>query len=173
MEKNYYSILNISEIATSKEIKIAYRKLAMEWHPDRNKSVNAHSKFIKINEAYEILIDPIKREEYDKILESDRSEIVSEQFSKWQNNAKNKAESYAEMNADKFNSIILEEIKLAAKYTPAFGCFILLIAGAALNFVGIFMIGPVALLSVVAFGGGAIYVYNTYVKVYSEERKKL
>jgi len=173
MKKNYYAILRISETASNKDIKIAYRRLAMEWHPDKNKSINAHYKFIEINEAYEILSDANKRAEFDRILKSNKEEIVSEQFTKWQNNAKSKAETYAEMDADKFKSKILDELKLAASYTPALGCFIFLIFGVIINLWAAFKMGPIALLSVLAFGGGAIYVYNRFLSGYSEDRKNL
>ena len=64
--KNYYQILFIQSNASLQEIKKAYRMLALEFHPDRNKSFNATEKFIEITEAYEILKDPIKRQVYDK-----------------------------------------------------------------------------------------------------------
>jgi len=63
---DYYEILEITREATEEEIRRAYRRLAMEWHPDRNKSDEAAEKFKEINEAYQILIDPQKREMYDR-----------------------------------------------------------------------------------------------------------
>ena len=66
--KNYYEILGVSRDASLDEIKKAYRKLAMEYHPDRNKgSKRAENKFKKINEAYDTLSDEKKRAEYDAI----------------------------------------------------------------------------------------------------------
>ncbi|MBI4004724.1 DnaJ domain-containing protein, partial [Candidatus Roizmanbacteria bacterium] len=53
--------------ATAEEIKKAYRKLALEWHPDRNKSTEAAAKFKEINKAYEVLADQKKREMYDQL----------------------------------------------------------------------------------------------------------
>ena len=64
---NYYKILNVSQKATSEEIKFAYRKLVMLWHPDRNSDPNAHDKIVEINEAYEILSDNSKRQTYDRL----------------------------------------------------------------------------------------------------------
>ena len=52
----YYSMLNIAPGASAKEIKLAYRKLAFEYHPDRNTDLDAEEKFKDITEAYEILI---------------------------------------------------------------------------------------------------------------------
>ncbi len=68
MMKNYYLILKIPHTANNKEIKKAYRQAALFWHPDKNKAPNAQEKFIDIVEAYNILIDPIKRNLYDKLL---------------------------------------------------------------------------------------------------------
>ncbi len=66
MKKDYYEILEISKGASAEEIKKAYRKLALKWHPDKNKSSGAEEKFKEINEAYEILSDPKKKETYDQ-----------------------------------------------------------------------------------------------------------
>lgn len=65
-KRDYYDILGVSRNASKDEIKRAYRKLALEWHPDRNKSADANDKFKEINEAYEVLSDPKKREAYDQ-----------------------------------------------------------------------------------------------------------
>ncbi len=61
LTKNYYHILNVSKNASSSEIKKAYRKLAKEFHPDKNPKNNNHGKIHEINEAYQILSDPTKR----------------------------------------------------------------------------------------------------------------
>lgn len=66
MSKDYYKILGISKTAKDDEIKKAYRKLALRYHPDKNKSVNAEEKFKEVAEAYEVLSDKNKREIYDK-----------------------------------------------------------------------------------------------------------
>lgn len=65
-KRDYYEVLGVPRSATTAEIKSAYRKLALEWHPDRNKSANANEKFKEINEAYAVLSDPKKRETYDQ-----------------------------------------------------------------------------------------------------------
>ena len=65
-EQDYYEILNIAPGASVKEIKEAYRKLALQNHPDRHQaSQDANKKMKEINEAYDTLSDPIKRREYD------------------------------------------------------------------------------------------------------------
>ncbi|MBN0919312.1 molecular chaperone DnaJ [[Mycoplasma] gypis] len=65
-KRDYYEVLEINKNATEKEIKSAYRKLAMKYHPDRNKEADAEEKFKEVTEAYEILSDPDKRAQYDK-----------------------------------------------------------------------------------------------------------
>ncbi|UYV67157.1 DNAJB9 [Cordylochernes scorpioides] len=63
--KNHYDILGVSHSATDREIKKAFRKLAMKYHPDRNKEKGAEDKFREIAQAYEILSDSEKRKKYD------------------------------------------------------------------------------------------------------------
>ncbi len=63
--KDLYSILNISRSANDSEIKKSYKKLAFQYHPDKNKSDDAESKFKDISEAYEILMNKDKRRMYD------------------------------------------------------------------------------------------------------------
>lgn len=65
-KKDFYEILGVSKSANATELKSAYRKLALEWHPDRNKSPEAHEKFKEINEAYAVLSDSQKRSQYDQ-----------------------------------------------------------------------------------------------------------
>lgn len=66
MGKDYYKTLGITKGASEDEIKKAYRKMALKYHPDKNKSAGAEEKFKAIAEAYEVLSDPKKREVYDK-----------------------------------------------------------------------------------------------------------
>lgn len=66
MIPNHYQTLGISLNASKDEIKKAYRQLALKFHPDRNKSPDAHEKFIEINEAYLILFDDEARVKYDR-----------------------------------------------------------------------------------------------------------
>ena len=67
--KDYYSILGVSERASHEEIKHAFRKLAMQYHPDRNLGNEqwAGERFKAINEAYAVLGDEVKRQEYDRM----------------------------------------------------------------------------------------------------------
>ena len=65
-KRDYYEILGVGKNASDEEIKKAFRKLALEFHPDRNKSKGAEDKFKEINEAYQVLSDPEKRNSYDQ-----------------------------------------------------------------------------------------------------------
>ena len=63
---DYYEILGVSFDASDDEIRRAYRRLAMEWHPDRNKDPNAPRMMRRINEAWDVLGKPERRAEYDR-----------------------------------------------------------------------------------------------------------
>lgn len=73
MTKTNYETLGIKVNATSQDIKLAYRKLAVEFHPD--KSTGNEEKFKEINEAYRILADPSKKYEYDLTLQEAREHL--------------------------------------------------------------------------------------------------
>src|SRR6187200_1714646 len=64
-KRDYYEVLNVDRNATKEEIKGKYRKLALQYHPDRNKSSDAEEKFKEISEAYAVLSDDDKRKKYD------------------------------------------------------------------------------------------------------------
>jgi curved DNA-binding protein len=76
--RDYYKILGVPRSASANEIKGAYRKLAMQYHPDRNPGdKQAEERFKEMNEAYQVLSDPQKRARYDQLGES---------YSQWQQN---------------------------------------------------------------------------------------
>ncbi len=64
-KRDYYQVLGVSRGASDEDIKKAFRKLAMEYHPDRNKDAAASERFKEINEAYQVLSDAKKRSSYD------------------------------------------------------------------------------------------------------------
>ena len=62
MGKDYYTILGVSKGANDEELRKAYRKMALKFHPDKNSSPGAEEKFKQIGEAYDVLSDPKKRQ---------------------------------------------------------------------------------------------------------------
>ena len=126
---DYYEILGVLRNASIIEIKKAYRKLALQWHPDVSKSPNAHEKFIEINEAYLMLSDLDARERYNKEYDycftrrtEDRRKEKAQQNSSFQNkyaeqfndsdlnswsrNAKKQANQYASLSIKEFSKMI-------------------------------------------------------------------
>lgn len=65
-KRDYYEILGVQKGSSQAEIKSAYRKMALKFHPDKNKEKDAEAKFKEINEAYQILSDEKKRQAYDQ-----------------------------------------------------------------------------------------------------------
>lgn len=65
-KRDYYEILGVDKKASADDIKSSYRKLAMKYHPDRNKAQDAEEKFKEISEAYAVLCDENKRQQYDR-----------------------------------------------------------------------------------------------------------
>ena len=63
--RDYYDVLGVSKTDNDEEIRRAFRKMAMQYHPDRNKEAGAEDKFKEINEAYQVLSDSKKRAQYD------------------------------------------------------------------------------------------------------------
>jgi molecular chaperone DnaJ len=65
-KKDYYEVLGVPKDSSEKDIKGAYRKLAMKYHPDRSEEPDAEEKFKELSEAYAVLSDPEKRQKYDQ-----------------------------------------------------------------------------------------------------------
>ena len=66
MGKDYYAVLGVPKDSSQEDIKKAYRKNALKFHPDKNKADDAEEKFKEIAEAYEVLSDEDKRQKYDR-----------------------------------------------------------------------------------------------------------
>ena len=72
LKRDYYAVLGVSRGATEEEIKRAYRRLAFQYHPDRNKSQDAEERFKEISEAFEVLSDRQRRAAYNRSLSTGR-----------------------------------------------------------------------------------------------------
>ena len=77
-----YRALGVKRSATDRQLKSAYRKLALKFHPDKNKTRTAEERFKKINAAYEVLSDPARRRDYDLTLQPERPRTNADGY--WQ-----------------------------------------------------------------------------------------
>lgn len=83
VQADYYQVLGVDKNASGKQIKEAYRQLAFEYHPDRNKeNASAVEKMKKVNEAYAVLSNPSKRNEYDNL----KNQFGSSAYTQFRNN---------------------------------------------------------------------------------------
>ncbi|KAH9501858.1 DnaJ (Hsp40), sub B, member 12 [Dermatophagoides farinae] len=96
--KDYYEILSVSKQATEKEIKTQYRKLALQFHPDKNKEPGAAEAFKAIGNAFAVLSDPDKRRKYDQIGTIDDSDYPS--FSSSRRRGYDYSRGFEDFNAD-------------------------------------------------------------------------
>ena len=132
MFKDYYQILDVSFSASKEEIKKAYRKMSLQWHPDRNPGADVTEMMQDINEAYKILNDDISRARYDKEYllftqqrENSKLKRSSPQPESWNydyevndddlRNDINEARAYAKDLVDEFFKSLKETSKAAAK----------------------------------------------------------
>jgi len=103
--KDYYKILGVSKNASADEIKKAYRKLAVKYHPDKNpENKEAETRFKEISEAYEVLRDPEKRKKYDQLGSNwnqfQGADAGGFDFSQFGGGRKGKSRSYFSGNMD-------------------------------------------------------------------------
>jgi len=109
--KDYYKILGVAENSTTDEIKSAFRAKAKQFHPDVNKAPDAHERFIEIGEAYEVLLDPTARMEYDRLRNGQKSSTSYNhdynEFKSRQNKAYEKAKYYSEISLEEILSSIV------------------------------------------------------------------
>lgn len=190
MIKDYYSTLGLTSDAALIEIKKAYRRLALEYHPDKNKSENAAQKFIEITEAYEVLKDPFKKAEYDRLYswyyqrESLKEPIFEENDSEskqqqWAEYGRQKAREYSALSIEDFARRILKEIGVGVSYIPN------IIAISIVVIMGITMLailpeisedspGAVIFILLLVFGFGylAYRLFDVAKSDYMEDRKR-
>ena len=79
-KRDYYEVLGVDKTADEKEIKKAYRKLAMKYHPDVSEEEGSEEKFKEISEAYAVLSDDEKRQRYDQFGHEGKEGYTSEDF---------------------------------------------------------------------------------------------
>ena len=124
--KDYYKLLNISNTANELEIKKAYRRAALYWHPDKNKSLNASEKFIEINEAYNILINKDKREVYDNLLTANKEKDSTKfnenndnysKYTNWVKEERIKTEKELHISSDKIFTNVFDYLNRYGIYT--------------------------------------------------------
>jgi len=132
MFPNYYKRLGLSKSASKEDIKKAFRQLALQYHPDRNKSPDAAQKFIEINEAYLILNDDEARQKYDKEYNyhfkeehvpheepsfqyeyhQNNSSIFNDpDLNNWSKNAREQGNEYAKMAFEEFSKMVIGFVK--------------------------------------------------------------
>lgn len=186
--KDYYKILEIHFVAGIPEIKKAYRRLALKYHPDRNKASDATQRFIEITEAYEVFCDGRKRADYDNIYKSyvfDNNVAVyasnsyQEKQQTWTDYGRQKAKEYSDMSYDDFSKRILDEMKLGAGYLPnVFTIGFVLIGGIAMftllpkAFSEGAGMGFFALVMIIGMGVLVYHLYKVMRTDYAEERKR-
>ncbi len=102
MLPDYFKVLDIPQDASEYEIKRAYRKKAVEYHPSVNKSPDALDKFILINEAFEILIHKNTHEIYLEDLKTGHDPLKYEAYYYWINHARTRAAQHAGLSLKEF-----------------------------------------------------------------------
>jgi len=128
--KDYYHILEVPFGSDSIDIKKAYRRLALKFHPDKNNTPNAVIKFIEITEAYEVLGNKKNKLYYDEIYQeffiiNKNNHIKTTSFKtfeqkqkKWSEYGKQKAKEYSSIPFNKFIKQINKDLKVGINYIP-------------------------------------------------------
>jgi hypothetical protein len=190
--KDYYKILEIEFGEDILAVKKAYRRLALKFHPDKNKEQNAAQKFIEITEAYEVLRDPLKKSEYDRLYQTYFRTKTQEQYSEqtyeqtyqrkqqeWADYGREKAKEYSSIPFEEFARRLLKEISVGAGYIPN-AIAILFVGGGAIGMLTILPeafedgggLGLSLLLMIVGLGYLAYRLFLVAQADYKEDRKR-
>lgn len=163
--KDYYVELGVEESAGEEEIKRAYRKLAKQYHPDRNQAVEAHDRFISIAEAYAVLTDPDQRRTYDQrrkgIPVDDTLARMAEAFAKAQQMARARAEAEYQEKQKRWEAKQAEEARWGriTDITARIGLVLGLLL--ALDFFGAVTSSPMTILNKQKFLDRDLYLLTT------------
>lgn len=179
MDKDFYKILEINRDADLSIIKKAYRRLALLYHPDKNKHPKAQAKFVTITEAYEILKDPIKKKLYDANFETSYKTTTATTESyythreKWSKDAEQKAREYASMDYEDFINRVFGEIKVVAKSGLSIFLVIFCVFGAITGF-SLMSISPfLGIFTIILWGGLGFLLFNRTKENYKKDRNKM
>ena len=194
----YYAVLGLPVRSSKSAVKKAYRRLAMQWHPDRNKASNAQQKFMQITKAYDVIMSgklPFKplvvRPKRKKTAEEKWGNVQHppknhKDFKEWYKVKKNKRERYTTLTYDAF----VEQIDFEKKNLFFFGGFFSAIGGIVLfvalimliSIIGVenkyksmLLVGNVFIVSIIFVAIGLIlrrYFYSTTKKNYQEYLKE-
>lgn len=189
--RNYYKALGVSLGATSGEIMKAFRKLALKYHPDRNKAENAHEMFIEITEAYEILNDDERRREYDTIYmmlfekqkqdSEERDKYENDEFEEkrkqWEDIGRRKADEYTSVSFEEFARKYMKEISIGISYIPNLIAILIAGGGGIMMFIMFPSYGGIGgMIMPLLFAAGFLYLaYRLYLVAredYIEERRR-
>jgi|AntRauTorckE5430_2_1112549.scaffolds.fasta_scaffold18597_1 alpha-galactosidase/6-phospho-beta-glucosidase family protein len=188
--KDYYKVLKIEVGVSQIDVKKAFRKLALKYHPDRNKEPNTSQKFIEVTEAYEVLRDPIKRADYNRIYSTyfERTKTrqkkeaeykQKEYYQEWENYGRQKAQEYSSIPFEEFARMLLKEVSIGASYITNL-IAILFVGGGAVSMLSIipdaFDNGDGMVILILLMVVGLAYLaYKLFLVAkddYSEERKR-
>ena len=186
--RDYYQVLGVTAAASIDEIRAAFRKLAMQYHPDRNSSPTAQSTFIEITEAYEILRDPHRRQVYESMFMDNKVEndveantgsssegSYRETYYSWTEQAHARAKSYASMPYNRFVLNVLDALGRAAPHVThyarvGFIAYVFVLSGGLLavcGFVGLTE-GSAEFFEFALLVGGALVVVKGLERIRAE-----
>lgn len=190
--KDYYKILELEFGTDILAVKKAYRRLALKYHPDRNKAPDAAQKFIEITEAYEVLRDPDKKQQYDRLYETffrttkqettfepEYERTYNQRQQEWAEYGRKKAKEYSSIPFEEFARRLLKEVSVGANYIPNI-IAMLFVGGGAIGMATILPdafddgggLGLFLLAMIIGHGYLAYRLFLVAQADYKEERKR-